>query len=253
MSYESNFKNLLNNWKPQYITNAGLYEFTECSFVETITDSTRYNYYRNYFSGIEPVSKSKRGGYRVDHTGKRSHELYIEPGYAHREFFDQRGLSDAAKKLLTDELKAKAIDILTRKINIDTLNLFHYSYEKYKIDTIRGSDLKVFSYSKKWIKSKVASPDSISKNYIDIHVTREKSFDSLTTDEKRALILEELLIRRIDRQLSFNEKVNIGDRVYVISFKYNEELFSNYVVCSAESKKVVLDYFFKDIQLELKN
>lgn len=133
VSYESNFKNLLNNWKPQYITNAGLYEFTECSFVETITDSTRYNYYRNYFSGIEPVSKSKRGGYRVDHTGKRSHELYIEPGYAHREFFDQRGLPDEAKKLLTDELKAEAIDILTREINIDTMSLFHYSYEKPKL------------------------------------------------------------------------------------------------------------------------
>lgn len=37
VSYESNFKNLLNNWRPQYITNAGLYEFTECSFVETIS------------------------------------------------------------------------------------------------------------------------------------------------------------------------------------------------------------------------
>ena len=31
VSYESNFKNLLNNWKPQYITNAEWNEFTECS------------------------------------------------------------------------------------------------------------------------------------------------------------------------------------------------------------------------------
>lgn len=66
-------------------------------------------------------------------------------------------------------------------------------------------------------------------------------------------MLEELLIQRINRQLSFNEKVSIGDRVYVVGFKYNEELFSNYIVCSAENKNVVLDYFFKDIQLELEN
>lgn len=50
-SYETNFKNLLNNWKTENITNANEYEFVNISFVESISDSIRYIYYRNYFSG----------------------------------------------------------------------------------------------------------------------------------------------------------------------------------------------------------
>ncbi len=63
-SYETNFKNLLNNWKTENITNANEYEFVNISFVESISDSIRYIYYRNYFSGGEPVYssiKSNRG------------------------------------------------------------------------------------------------------------------------------------------------------------------------------------------------
>lgn len=249
---ETNFKNLFKNWTTQHITNAKSYDLLNYSLVETITDSIQFNYYRNYFSGVEPVGSSvqaRSGG----SNGERFHEFYIEPAYIYTEVFDQRGLPAEARELFTDEFKAKAIDILTREINIDTMNLKHYSYEKIKIDTIRGPDFKITGTQKSFMGSKIASPDSISKNYIDIYVTREKSMEDLKTSEKRTLALEDFLIQRIGRQTSFNELVNIGDKVYVVDFEYNRRPFSSYVICSAESNKVVLDYFFLNVQLKMED
>ena len=57
---EVNIKNLLKNWSPTKVVNADEYVFLEWSFVETLNDSSRYVYYRNYFSGIEPVGCSVR-------------------------------------------------------------------------------------------------------------------------------------------------------------------------------------------------
>ena len=252
VSCETNFKNLFKNWTTEHITNAKSYDLLNYSLVETITDSIRFNYYRNYFSGVEPVGSSVRarsGG----SNGETFHEFYIEPGYMHGEVFDQRGLPLEARKLFTDEFKTKAIDILTREINIDTMNLKHYSYEKIKIDTIRGPDYKVTGAQKSFMGSKVASPDSISKKYIDICVTKEKSMEDLEICDKRALILEEFLIQRIGRQTYFNELVNIGDKVYVVDFEYNHRPFSSYVICSGQNNKVVLDYFFLRVQLNLED
>lgn len=250
---ETNFKNLFKNWTNQHIKNAESYDLLKYSLVETITDSNRFNYYRNYFSGIEPVGSSIRARSGGSSNGERFHEFYIEPSYIYTEVFDQRGLPAEARKLFTDEFKAKAIEILTREINIDTMNLKHYSYEKIKIDTTRGPDFKVTGTQKSFMGSKVTSPDSISKNYIDVFVTRKKSMEDFKICEKRVLILEDFLIQRIRRQTYFNELVNIGDKVYVIDFEYNNRLFSSYVICSAENNKVVLDYFFLSVQLDLED
>lgn len=100
---------------------------------------------------------------------------------------------------------------------------------------------------------KGASTYSISKNYINIEIKGEKRMESLNLNEKRDLILEQILIRRINTQLIFNERVHIGDKVYLVDFKYEGELFTNYVICSAENKKVVMDYFFKSIRLDSPN
>ena len=250
---ETNFKNLFKNWTNQHIKNAESYDLLKYSLVETITDSNRFNYYRNYFSGIEPVGSSIRARSGGSSNGERFHEFYIEPSYIYTEVFDQRGLPAEARKLFTDEFKAKAIEILTREINIDTMNLKHYSYEKIKIDTTRGPDFKVTGTQKNFMGSKVTSPDSISKNYIDVFVTRKKSMEDFKICEKRILILEDFLIQRIRRQTYFNELVNIGDKVYVIDFEYNNRRFSSYVICSAENNKVVLDYFFLSVQLDLED
>lgn len=55
-SCKTNFRNLFRNWDNGYITNASQYIFGNYSSVETISDSARYRYYRNYFSGLEVVS-----------------------------------------------------------------------------------------------------------------------------------------------------------------------------------------------------
>ncbi|MBN2881731.1 hypothetical protein JXM83_06805, partial [Candidatus Woesearchaeota archaeon] len=54
-SCETNFENLFKNWMPRNVTNAREYKSLEYKFVETIADTVRYNYYRNYFSGGEAV------------------------------------------------------------------------------------------------------------------------------------------------------------------------------------------------------
>ena len=50
---KTNFINLFANWTSQNITNADSYKLLKYSFVETISDSLRFNFYRNYFSGSE--------------------------------------------------------------------------------------------------------------------------------------------------------------------------------------------------------
>ncbi|MBK5261679.1 MAG: hypothetical protein JJE17_03775 [Peptostreptococcaceae bacterium] len=133
-SCETNFENLFKNWNPGNITNAREYELLDFSFVETIADTTRYNYYRNYFSGGEPVycsmasfsSKSsklkKRNGKTYNEETEIS-ERFVRPGYIHSEIFDQRGLPEEVKKILSEEFKRQAQELLTREINIDTLHL----------------------------------------------------------------------------------------------------------------------------------
>lgn len=252
---ETNFKNLFNNWTSENVTNADSYKLHKYSLVETIIDSTRLNYYRNYFSGVEPIYSSTQGKSGENSSGQRFREFYIKPGFIHKEIYDQRGLPEKIREIFSEEFKLKAMDILTQEVNIDTINLNYYFYEKNKIDTIinLGSHFNVYSVRKSFSNHKGASPDSISKNYIDIFIKGEKSMEDLKTDEKKALILEQLLIERINKQLLFNEQVQIGDKVYVVDFEYNGKLFHNYVICSGENKKVAMDYFFRNISLESKN
>ncbi len=252
---ETNFKNLFNNWTPENITNSDSYQLHKYSFVETITDSIRFNYYRNYFSGIEPIYSSVRCEKKENADGQRFCKFYIKPGFIHKEIFDQRGLPEKIREIFSEEFKSKARNILTRDINIDTTNLNYYFYEKNTIDTIitLHPHFNVHSVRKGFINHKVASPDSISKNYIDIFIKGEKNIESLKTDEKRPLILEQLLIERINKQLLFNKQVQIGDKVYLVDFEYNRKGFKNYVICSAENKNVVFDYFFKSVNLESEN
>lgn len=98
VSCETNFTNLLRNWTVDNVTNANEYEFVKHSYVETIVDSSKYRYYRNYFSGKEPVYGSVRGSTKVDTNGKRTRTLHIKPSYIYQEYYNQKGLPDNAKK-----------------------------------------------------------------------------------------------------------------------------------------------------------
>ena len=248
---ETNFKNLFANWTSHNITNASSYNLLKYSYVETITDSTRFNYYRNYFSGIEPVYRSGASRYQSSSNGGDIREFFIKPGFIYGEYFDQRGLPPAAREIFTDEFISKAKGILMSDFNIDTISLNHYFYEENKIDTVIkfGPNSNGYSITNHSLWSKGASSDTISKNYIDVFIKGTKSIQELTNSEKRPLMLEQLHIERITKQLAFNQQVHIGDKVYVVDFEYNRKLFRNYIICSAENKKVVMDYFFNGIML----
>ncbi len=261
-SCETNFKNLFNNWHSGNITNANEYKLLDFSYVETIMDTIRYNYYRNYFSGGEPVGSSKSSNSSISyHTPisgkdtrvKENYELFVRPGFIYSEFYDQRALPAEARKILTKEVAQQAQELLEREINIDTLALIHCSGEAYRIDTIRSVPDFFWSVEvrKGHLTYQLASTDSLSKNVLDYFLQR-KNMDNLTLEEKKALILEELLITRITVQVSFNEKIHFGDKVYLVRFRYGGAIYPVYVICNSESKKVVWDNFFMDIPVHIK-
>jgi len=253
--FDTNFRNLFANWTFDNITNANSYELLNYSCIDTISDSTSFNYYRNYFSGIEPIFSSTSRRSHTNTNGEKVSEFYIKPGFIHNEIFDQRGLPPSIRELFTEEFKLKAQDILTRNFNIDTTSLYRYCYEENTIDTMitLGRHFNVYGIEKRSVILNTVSPDSISENYVDVIIKKEKSFDELTSAEKRSLLLEQLLTERTSKQLMFNREIKIGDKVFVIDFKYNDKPYRNYVICNAENKKVILDYFFSGIMLESKN
>jgi len=256
VKYETNFDNLISNWKIENVTNADDYRLFRYALVETITDSIKYNHYRNFFSGDEILtcSTSAEGG---EKNGQKYHKFYIRPGgYAHSEFYDIRGMSEKQKTIYSDDFRQKAKDILTKDLNIDKVNLKHYSYLYHKVDTVwHGIDRSspISSIRQSTTSTNIASPDSISSNYIDAFVLGKKKVDEFNTNEIRRLLLEQLLIERTGFQLNFNSQVQLGDKVYAIRFLYIGKLYTNYVICSSKTKKVVVDYFFKNINIEQPN
>jgi hypothetical protein len=272
ISCETNFENLFNNWNTRNVTNAREYKLFEFKFVETIADTVRYNYYRNYFSGGEALCSriasfhSSTSKLKKNINGKPYNEeteiseRFVQPTYIHSELFDQRGLPEKSRKIFTEEFNCQAQELLTCEINIDTMDIKYISGNIIRIDTTRsGSD--PFSKSVEYIHQyyKLASTDSISKDYIDISLKNlmgdsspsENSFDELSMKRKRALILEELLIERITQQVSFNKLIQFGDKVYVVRFMYNGAMHSVYVICNPDTKKVVVDYFFNGVTIDL--
>ena len=250
-SCETNFRNLLSNWNTENITNANEYEFVNISFVESISDSIRYIYYRNYFSGGEPVYSSIKSNRGTGFNGSKIYEYYVVPGYIHQEIYDRRLLPDKTKEILSKEFMQQAQKLLELEINIDTLSLIYYSGKISKIDTIKsGSDFFDDFVQKSYLEYNLASTDSISNDYIDFSITRKKNPENINVQKRKALILEDLLIERISKQVSFNKQVHINDKVYLIKFTYLGKTYTDYVICSSCSKKIVIDCFFKNIVMD---
>lgn len=251
VSCETNFENLIYNWTTDNVTNAYEYKSIRYAFVETITDSIRYKYYRNFFSGDKMLLSSTSGN-SGEKNGHKFHTFYIKPGYAYREDYDTGNMTEKQKTILSDDFKQKAKELLTMDYDVDKMNLKHYSYEYHKADTVwRKSDRKEISSIRYSSNShNIASPDSISANYIDIFVLGKKTADLLDITEIRRLMLEELLINRTCSQLMFNTQVHFGDKVYAVRFEYLGKEYTTYVICSSNTKKVVFDSFFKGITAE---
>ena len=239
--YEDNFKNLVKNWNKKNITNIDEYQLLDIQFVETISDVERYNYYRNYFSSDQPVGSSMSGRMSGDAKGDRAYELVIRPAYAYTEFYDARGLSEPIRKIMSEDLQARARALLSREINIDTVQLYNYNLSEAVSDTTEYGH----STSVKGIN--VSSLAPLSRNYIDLRINASKEIEDMPIEEARDFVLENLLIERITQQVAFNEAVAFGDRVFAIEFEHNHQAYTTYVICSHETKKVVWSTFFRNI------
>ena len=239
--YEDNFKNLVRNWTKKNITNIEDYELSDIYLVETLSSRDRYNSYRNFFSSDKPVYPSTKGRTSMDSNGIQIKEFYIEPGYAYTEFFDTRGMTDSIRKILSEDFQKKARDLLSREFDMDTLQLFNFQYHKEHADTTSTG------YEKHVNNHTVTSTQPLSRNYIDIVLEGNKKITDLTINEAREFILENLIIERLTRQVAFTNTVKQGDRVYAINLTYHGKAYTNYIVCSYESKKVVWDNLFMRI------
>lgn len=260
-SCETNFENLFKNWNTEHITNAREYQLLDFTLVETLTDTARYNYYRNYFSGAEAFgssmskfnstsSKLKTSNGKTYNEEIEISERFIWPTYINRELFDQRGLPSESKLLFSEEYLQQARELLMHDMNIDTMNLIHYSGEISKIDTIKANA----EFLKDAVKSmrvvyNMASTDSISKRLFEFLIKGRMNYQNLSLQEKRALMLEEILVYRITSQSVFNQLVHFGDKVYAVNFRYHGALYPAYVICNPDTKKVVMDNFFKNITI----
>jgi hypothetical protein len=242
--YEDNFKNLLRNWTKKNITNIEDFEISDIHFVETLTSRGRYNHYRNFFSSDKPVNPSTKGSTSMDSKGTKIKEFYIEPGYAYTELYDTRGMTDSMRKILSDDFQMQARDLLSREFDMDTLQLFNYQYHKEYSDTTSSG------FSKQVSSHTVTSLEPLSQNYIDIVLEGNKKVTDLPIKDAREFILENLIIERLTRQVAFTNTVKQGDRVYAIELTYLGNPYTNYILCSSESKKVVWDHFFMRIMPE---
>ena len=174
---------------------------------------------------------------------KKEHVLIIRAGFGYTEFYDTRGYPDKLKPIFTDEFREKAKKILSQELNIDTMSLYNFRFHKEKRDTT------AFSWNHSVNSRVIISPDSLSQNFMDVFIEGKKDIFELEAKEAQDIILEELLSNRLNRQFYFNNTVKTGDKVFVIKFKYIGQVYSNYIICSAESKKVVWDNCFSRITI----
>ena len=265
-SCETNFHNLFKNWTPANVTNAHEYELLDFSFVENLSDTARYNFYRNYFTGGEVFYSSvsawgntsiatKKSKGKIIYYTKESSECFVSLRYVHSELFDQRRLTEKAKKIYSEEFSKQAKELVMREINIDTMKLVYTSGDIYTANKEKShseSFGKINTIEKGHLTYDLASKDSISPKLFNTLVLNKTNQEELSVQEIRALMLEEILLLRISNQFGFNKLVHLGDKVYVVRFKYQGTIYKDYFICNPETKKVVTEYFFKNITIQNK-
>jgi len=242
-SCETNFRNLFRNWKNGHITNANQYRFDNFSFVETISDSARYRYYRNYFSGLETVtnyhSTVGSGSYEAKQW-KTKHEYFITPFKYKWTMLDKLPIETLVKiiKLFDTDLN----------LNVDTINI-NFAFQD-SIQTIEQIENDNSSFSRKSVRTYWNYSDSKTKNSIDSIFLNHLLIKDLSNQFREDMLTTQYLLMRVGMQKGFNKAVNIGDKVYVIPTEFSGYRFKIFVICNPVTKKVVMDYFFKGITIE---
>jgi len=82
-------------------------------------------------------------------------------------------------------------------------------------------------------------------------ITTVNSPDSLSDEDFKKFVIESLRTERMITYDCFKKLIKMGDLVYVIHFRYNGKLYSDYVICDPDSKKVILDHFFGSINIRV--
>ncbi|MFC0878247.1 hypothetical protein ACE01N_16750 [Saccharicrinis sp. FJH2] len=246
IDYETNFKNLFENWKPNHITNADDYALLSFSYVETISSPKVLNYYRNYFSGDQFISRAVREKAGANRFGSYR-EFYIQPSYLSQSFVDTTHMSAESKRIFTRDFTKQINQLMSAEINIDSSTLYKYNYEHTTVDTITTSNSEKIKSSSTF--SHIISENKLTEGCGDF-MSGEKRFSEISDKEQQKLLLAELNTQRLIMQKAFNDIVELGDVVYGVNFRYLDKFYSNYVVCSKKTKEVILDYFFKGINIE---
>ena len=239
-SCETNFENLMRNWNNGPITNKDQYKFGDYYFFETISDSATYKYYRNYFSGLDVVVHTFSTSGSISYNGKEwetSHDYYLNPYKQEWILLNKMPLETKIKilKLFNTELELNAdtskIKTVFRETNktIEEIQDCNYSYSD-------ESEIEIWAYS-----------DSETKETIDSVFLNNLSFDDLDIQTQEEMRIKLFSRTRIEMQKHFNEKVHIGDKVYVVPFIFGLIEFKIVVICNPQSKKVVMDSFFKNV------
>lgn len=71
---------------------------------------------------------------------------------------------------------------------------------------------------------------------------------SSCTSKERADIITAFEKERENLSAAFRSIVNVGDKVYVIFFKDSRHIYSAYIVCSSQTKRVIWDNVFRNIK-----
>jgi len=240
-SCETNFENLMRNWNNGPITNKDQYKFGDYYFFETISDSATYKYYRNYFSGLDVVVHTFSTSGSISYNGKEwetSHDYYLNP-------YKQEWILLNKKMPLETKIKILKLFNTELELNADTSKIKTVFRETNKtIEEIQDCN---YSYSDESEIEIWAYSDSETKETIDSVFLNNLSFEDLDIQTQEEIQIKLFSRTRIEMQKHFNEKVHIGDKVYVVPFIFGLIEFKIVVICNPQSKKVVMDSFFKNV------
>lgn len=141
--------------------------------------------------------------------------------------------------------------------NADDLFLIGYSFVETIADSITINQYTELFTGNDAIISTISKSSHSGSNYANDHSElyfKIRSFSSLcdTTNldrDEKIKMLNAFEQERKNLKFYINKMVNIGDKVYVLIFRDKKRTYTNFVICSANTKKVVYDNLFKNITI----
>lgn len=141
--------------------------------------------------------------------------------------------------------------------NANDLFLIGYSFVETIADSITINQYAELLTGNDAIMATIGKSSSSGSNYVNEHSDlyfKVRTFSSLcdTTNKDRDEKIKMLNGFEKERNLlKFYIKtlVNIGDKVYVVIFRDKKRTYTNFVICSAKTKKVVYDNLFMNITI----